>query len=422
MLRRPGLQSFSLLGAGLQRPTGGDVVVHVSSPELSSIDERSRDRSKVLIEAITESRAVFEGAAREAEIERRLPASVVEVLRDLGVFWLKTPLGLGGSELDPIDFCDVLEHLAYFDASAAWAVMVGNGTTGTFAGWLPDEGVEEIFADPESLPILAGQFIPRGRAEMVDGGFEVTGRWSFSSGIDRATWVAGGCSVAGSSAPLLVCVPKYEATVYDTWEVAGLQGRGSNDFSLERVFVPERRTMTLFRSAGGEDGRPRRGGAQFRQAGALFVANELGPVAVGIARRAFDDMAHLAGATSRQVSGTSLGERALGRSEATLRSAQLLYRDAVCQPWECSVAGTEVDALLMASVRSCHTLTVELCLSTVAELFRYGGGRVISLSKPVQRHYRNLMAAAQHLFVYEECYEVSGLAHLDQVRQSLGSD
>ena len=402
-------------------------MVHVTSPELGSTDERSRDRAKALVEAITEVGAMFEGAAREAEVERRLPSSVVEVLRDLGLFWLKTPLGLGGSELDPIDFCDVLEQLAYFDASAAWAVMVGNGTTGTFAGWLPDEGVEEVFADPASLPILAGQFIPRGRAEVVDGGFEVTGRWSFSSGIDHATWVAGGCSVAGSSAPLLVCVPKHQATVHDTWQVAGLQGTGSNDFSLDRVFVPDRRTMTLPRSAAGEDGRPRRGGALFRQAGALFVANELSPVAVGIARRAFDDMARLAGATSRQVGGTSLGERAsfhksLGRSEATLRSAQLLYRDAVRQPWECSVAGTEVDALLMASVRACHTLTVELCLSTVAELFRYGGGRVLSLSNPMQRHYRNLIAAAQHLFVSEECFEVSGLAHLDHVRQSLGSD
>jgi alkylation response protein AidB-like acyl-CoA dehydrogenase len=116
-------------------------VVHVTSPEPGSTDERSRDRAKALVEAITEVGAMFEGAAREAEVERRLPSSVVEVLRDLGLFWLKTPLGLGGSELDPIDFCDVLEHLAYFDASAAWAVMVGNGTTGTFAGWLPDEGV-----------------------------------------------------------------------------------------------------------------------------------------------------------------------------------------------------------------------------------------------------------------------------------------
>jgi indole-3-acetate monooxygenase len=411
------------------RERAGGAVADVTIDELDSGGARSRQRAQTFVQAITEAGALFEGAAREAELERHLPSPVVEVLRDLGLFWLKTPLELGGSELDPIDFCDVLEHLAYFDASAAWAVMVGNGTTGTFAGWLPDEGVEEVFADPASLPILAGQFIPRGRAEAVDGGFEVTGRWSFSSGIDHATWVAGGCSVAGSSAPLLVCVPKHEATVHDTWQVAGLQGTGSNDFSLDRVFVPERRTMTLARSPASseDDGRPRRGGALYRQAGPLFVANELSPVAVGIARRAFDDMARLAGATSRQVGGTSLGERAsfhkaLGRSEATLRAAQLLYRDAVRQPWECSVAGAEVDALLMASVRARHTLTVELCLSTVAELFRYGGGRVLSLSNPMQRHYRNLMAAAQHLFVSEECFEVSGLAHLDHIRQTLGSE
>jgi indole-3-acetate monooxygenase len=171
---------------------------------------------------------------------------------------------------------------------------------------------------------------------------------------------------------------------------------------------------------------PHRGGPLFRQPGPLFVANELGPVAVGIARRAFVDMAALAGATSRQVGGSSLGDRvgfhkALGRAEATLRSAQLLYRDAVREPWELCRAGEEVDGLLMASVRARHTLAVELCLSTVADLFRYGSGRVLSLASPVQRHYRNLIAVTQHLFVSEECLEVSGLAHLEHIHQSVSA-
>src|SRR5262249_27596353 len=135
-----------------------------------------------LLDAVRARRTSIEAAARRAEEERRLPADIVALLRELRLFWLKTPRELGGSELDPLAFCDVLEEIAYYDASAAWATMIGNGVTGTVAGWLPDEGLREVFpAGSAEMPICAGQFVARGRAVPVDGGYSVTGRWSFCS-------------------------------------------------------------------------------------------------------------------------------------------------------------------------------------------------------------------------------------------------
>jgi alkylation response protein AidB-like acyl-CoA dehydrogenase len=377
-----------------------------------SCDSRSRSRSRAqaLVARVREHGPEIEAAARQAELERALPAPVVALLRELGLFWLKTPDELGGTELEPLDFCDVLEEVAYHDASAGWAVMVGNGTTGFLAGSLPDEGVAEMFAPGEPLPIIAGQFVPRGTAVREDDGVRITGRWSFCSGLPHADWLSGACP-ADDGELLLFCVPKAEATVHDTWHVAGLQGTGSSDFSLEDHRVPAARTMPLLAQPG------RRGGALHRQPARIFVGNELGPVAVGIARRAIDDMRDQALHTTRAHGATPLRDRGafhktLGQADAKLRAASLLYRDAVDLSWR-RFLEDRVDEALVQVTMARSTYAVDLCVELVGDVFRYGGGRVLALDNPMQRHLRNLVAAAQHVFLTDENFELAGRAMLD---------
>jgi alkylation response protein AidB-like acyl-CoA dehydrogenase len=355
--------------------------------------------AQAFLNAVRERRADFEAAARHAEDERTLPADVVELMRDLRLFWLKTPRELGGSELDPLEFCDVLEEIAYYDASAAWTAMVGNGTTGTVAGWLPEEGLREVFAE-QDLPICAGQFVARGTAVPVDGGYTVSGRGGSSSGSNHTGWLVGGCKVADSEEQILVVVPKSEATYHDTWYVAGLQGTGSGDYSLAEVFVPTARTFAWPSTAV-------RGGALFEQPPVLFVSNELGPVVVGIARRAIDEMYALAGATERRLNRAYMGERAafhkeIGRAEARVRAASLLYRNSVAETWTVAQVGDELGPSFVPRMLAQHTLVVEECADVVVQIIRYGGGRVLALSHPMQRHLRNLLAARQHVYVSEE--------------------
>ena len=378
-------------------------------------------RAGELILAIRAAGPAFETAAERAEEERALPLEVAHRLRELGLFWLKAPIEVGGSELDPLDFCDVIEELAYYDASAGWAALIGSGNTGAISGWLPSAGLREIFRPDEPLPVIAGQYGPRGTALPVDGGFRVTGRWGFSSGITYADWVAGGCLVEGTKEWIVACVPKSEATVHDVWFVAGLQGTGSNDFSLQDVYVPEAHTIrwpvaTPNNPAGRmvEQGRP---GLLYRQPPAIFLSNELGPFAIGISLRALDDMIALADKTARQVGGTPISERAafqkaLGHAEAVVHAARLLYRDAVEECWQRTVSGEDLDAVISAEVRARHALVLELCLSAIGDVFRYGGGRVLALGNSMQRHYRNLIAANQHVFISEEYFETSGIAQL----------
>jgi len=360
-----------------------------------------------LLARIRDHREEFEAAGDRAEELRTLPPDTVRTLQDLGIIGLKTPQELGGTPLDPLEFCDFIEELGYVDVSTAWGAMIGVGCAGMAGGWLPDDGARRVFPAARPLPLIAGQLQPRGTGRPVEGGYAVTGRWSFASGIAHAGWVIGAFMVTGEDGRVMVFIaPKDEVTVIDNWHVAGLVGTGSMDFSMDEVFVPDE--MTWDRIAP-----PARGGDLFRQEGLLFVANEVPPLCVGMARRALDDMTELAGGTARFAGGKTLSERAvflkeLGRAETKVRAARLVHRDAIAAAWEATLAGTGASPAQHAAVHAASVFAVETCAEVITDLFRYGGGRVLSLSHPMQRHLRNALAARQHVAVTEENYETAG--------------
>jgi indole-3-acetate monooxygenase len=360
-----------------------------------------------LIASIRARRQEFEAAGERAEELRTLPPDTVQTLRSLGAFWLKTPRELGGTPLHPLEFCDVIEEMAYADVSTAWACMIGNGCAGLVAGWLPDAGARKVFPPGGPLPIVAGQPQPRGTGQAVSGGYVVSGRWSFASGIVHSGWLIGAFKPDPDSDRMLAFVmPKDEAEVIDTWHVAGLQGTGSLDFSLDQVFVPDEHIYDPAAAAV-------RGGDLFRQEVHLFVANEVPPLCIGMARRALDDMTELATHTARFAGGATLSERPvflkeLGRGETKVQAARLLHRDAVESAYEAARAGNGAAEGPRIAAATASVFAAETCAEVISDLFRYGGGRVLSLSSPMQRHLRNALAARQHVALSEVFYEFAG--------------
>jgi indole-3-acetate monooxygenase len=382
-----------------------------------------------LVAGIRANREKFESAGDRAEELRTLPHDAVAILRSLGLFWLKTPAELGGTPLSPLEFSDVIEELAYVDTSTAWAAMIGAGCNGLAGGWLPEQGARQVFgtgsddAAPAGVrPVVAGQLAPRGTGHPVRGGYLVSGRWGFSSGIVHADWLIGafkpdgedpsnsddedGAAGTGFGRMVVFLVPKAQAEVIDNWHVAGLQGTGSLDFSVDGIFVPSELTYDL--------GTPAlRGGDLFRLGMPAFVSNEVPPLAIGLARRALDDVSELATHTARFPGGPTVSERAvfhkeLGRAETRIRAARAVHREAMAAAWESAVAGTVPGEELQLAVTTASIYAVETCSDVVTDLFRYGGGRVLALSNPMQRHLRNVLAARQHLALSEEHYETAG--------------
>jgi indole-3-acetate monooxygenase len=377
-----------------------------------------------LIAGIRANREKLESAGDRAEELRTLPHDAVAILRSLGLFWLKTPAELGGTPLVPVEFSDVIEELAYVDTSTAWAAMIGAGCNGLAGGWLPEEGVRQVFGTESDgvRTVVAGQLAPRGIGHPVRGGYLVSGRWGFSSGIVHADWLIGafkpdgedpsnsddedGAAGTGFGRMVVFLVRKAQAEVIDNWHVAGLQGTGSLDFSVDGIFVPSELTYDL--------GTPAvRGGDLFRLGMPAFVSNEVPPLAIGLARRALDDMTELATHTARFPGGPTVSERAvfhkeLGRAETRIRAARAVHREAMAAAWESAVAGAVPGEELQLAVTTASIYAVETCSDVVSDLFRYGGGRVLALSNPMQRHLRNVLAARQHVALSEEHYETAG--------------
>ncbi len=358
-----------------------------------------------LLAAIGTRRPEFEAAGERAEAERNLPSGAMATLRELGAFWLKTPAEFGGTPLDPHDFCDVLEEFAYTDGATGWAVMVGNGGTGTAGGWLPDAGARQVFVPGRPRPLIMGTPGPRGQGQPVAGGYVVSGQWSFASGCTHADWLIGGFRIAGPDGRLMVAiVPAGQATVIDNWRVAGLRGSGSFDFRLDEVFVPAELTFERAASAC-------RGGALFNVEAHVFLSNELPPLMIGMARRALDEMTGLAG-QARTPGGPSLADRPaflveLGLAQTRLRAARAAHRDAVMATWAAARAGA-VPPRMHTDLTVASVFAAETCADLTQTLFRYGGGRLLALSQRMQRLLRDLLAARQHIGLSEEAYERAG--------------
>ena len=227
-------------------------------------------RRTLLLRAVDEVRDVLEAGADEAESLGTLPQATVDALYDSGLLWLKLPAELGGAEADLVLQLEVLEAISHIDTSAGWCTMIGASACSFPGAFLPDEALAQVYADGRP-PKAAGVFMPGGTAVPVEGGYSVTGRWAFASGIRHAQWVSACAKVQRANAPeqtIFAIMPASSVTIHDNWHVAGLKGTGSNDFSVNDLFVPEEFTYDRAHA------KPRRGGLLYRLHFIGYVSNE----------------------------------------------------------------------------------------------------------------------------------------------------
>jgi alkylation response protein AidB-like acyl-CoA dehydrogenase len=267
------------------------------------------------------------------ERERRLTAPLVERLRDLGFFSLWLPRAFGGPELGLTDFVRVVEALARLDGSVAWCVTNG-GAYARFAAFLPEPVAHRIFV--EERAVVAGNMGPIGRAAPAPGGYRVTGRWAYGSGITHSGWVLGGCVVldeggtprrgpSGAPETRILFFPATAAEVIDTWDVGGLRGTGSHDYQVADLFVPDSHAVT------GED--PLLPGPLYALPRHTAFGVTIAAVPLGIARAALDALRELGAAKTPRIGSAVLRDRpviqaAVGRAEAMLRAARAFLFEA----------------------------------------------------------------------------------------------
>ncbi len=372
--------------------------------------ERAAKRAAMLA-AVDGIRAVVAAGAEEGERLRTLPPATVRALTESGLLGLKVPEALGGAEADPVTQLEVLEAVTRIDASAGWCLMVATTAVGLPAGFLLDEAMDKILAGGR-IPPAAIAIFPSCIATPVDGGYRLSWRWPFASGVRHAEWLTAGCWVRrdaqDSGERHVVVFPAAAVEILDNWRVAGLEGTGSSDFTVTDLLVPAAFAWNPATA------RPRRGGALFRLGMPAFVAYEHVAFALGVARRALDAGLELAQGKRRGIVTTSpLAGRAafqslLGESEIRLRLVRAGAFELFEAAWVAASAGTTPERRQQAELRSTATYATETAVDIVARVFRAAGGGALYRTGILQRCLRDIQAGAQHFMVSDSAYERLG--------------
>jgi indole-3-acetate monooxygenase len=366
---------------------------------------------------VEEARSIAALAAErgaDGERARRLSGDLVEAMIDAGFFRLCVPASVGGGEADPATLVSVCEELARGDSAAGWCIAV-MATAGMPAAYLPQAVAEEIFGDPRS--VVGGVFAPRGRA-IVDGErYLVSGRWPFSSGVDHCTWVTGGCIVEEDGGPRLLesgrpdvelaLFPRDEVEVIDTWNVSGLRATGSHDIAVRELAVPRTHATSVI------TGQPREEGPLYAFPPFGLLALTIAGTALGIARAAIDDLLELAGAKTPTGSARTLAERPvtqtrIAQAEATLLSARTFLYDAIGAAWDAAAGGGGVSIQQRAALRLAATHATAASATAVDIAYDLGGGSSIYETSPLQKRFRDVHAATQHMLIGPSTWELTG--------------
>ncbi len=344
---------------------------------------------------------------------RRLPRDLSDRFGEAGFYRMCVPEIYGGLELPPATTMRVVETLARADGASAWCVFIG-ATSGSVLALLPEASAREIFAKPETL--LSGVFAPRGKALAVDGGFRVNGQWQWGSGTQNADWIMGGCQVIRDGEPerlangtprsRMMLVPAEEVDFLDTWYVSGLAGTGSTDFAIRDRFVPDGHAVGL-----GVDAPLERPLYAFPQFGLLAMG--IAAVALGLVRAAIDEVVTLAGGKTPAGSARPLATRAaaqadVSRAEAQWRSARAFYYEAIEAAWQSALEGGRIETRYRRDIRLATTHATTTCAATVDLMYHLAGGTSVYRRSPLQRIFRDVHVATQHMMVGPSTLELTG--------------
>jgi alkylation response protein AidB-like acyl-CoA dehydrogenase len=366
----------------------------------------------ILTQAARLSREHFE-LADDIEQARRIPAEVSRQMAEAGIYRLGVPAAIGGLEAPPAISSQVFETLARGDASCAWVAFIG-ATSGTALASIPEAAAKAVFTHPDTL--LTGVFAPTGRAEKVAGGFRVSGRWQWGSGSQNADWVLAGCLLTDNGEPLLdesgrprnhmMLLPAGEIEFLDTWQVSGLCGTGSLDYQVEDLFVPEERAVGYLPTEAAKT-------ALYAFPNFTFLALGIGAVCMGIARAAIDELVALGVEKKRRgarktIAHKSSAQAALAAAEGGLRSARLFYYDALDRAWESARTEGEVSVELRRDLRLATTHAVQVSADVVDEMYKLGGGTSVYKTSRLQRYFRDIHVATQHIMVAPQTLETVG--------------
>jgi 3-hydroxy-9,10-secoandrosta-1,3,5(10)-triene-9,17-dione monooxygenase len=360
--------------------------------------------SEQVLDGVRELLPGFRERAQDTEDARRISVESIKALQQTGFFKLLQPKRYGGLEAHPNDFYRAVRLIASACGSTGWVAAV-LGCHPWQLGLFDDRAQREVWGDDDDTRV-SSSYAPMGRATPTDGGFEFTGRWSFSSGCDHAAWVfVGGLVLGPDGAPTdfrTFLLPRADYRIDDVWDTIGLRGTGSNDIIVDTVFVPEYRTLS-FMDTGKclGPGQAVNTGPLYKLPFASVFSCSISVPVIGMATGAYDAYVN----HTRERVRASTGGRAAEDSFNQLRIAEAASRiDGAVLQIERDIdaemrhvtAGEKIPFPLRMQTRRDQVNATSAAIAAVDRLFESAGGRALKVGTPIQRFWRDAHAGRVH--------------------------
>ncbi|MEV5833233.1 3-hydroxy-9,10-secoandrosta-1,3,5(10)-triene-9,17-dione monooxygenase oxygenase subunit [Nocardia sp. NPDC052112] len=357
------------------------------------------DRVRDLLPAIRER-------AAETDLQRRVPEASIRELTEAGVFRMLQPSRFGGDEASPVAFYEVIRTIAAACPSTGWVSSV-LGVHPWQLALFPLRAQEEVWGE-NSDTLISSSYAPTGRLTPVEGGYEVSGRWSFSSGCDHAQW-----AFLGALAPdehgnpkdyLTILVPRNDYRIDDVWHVVGLSGTGSNDIVIEKAFVPQHRAYSATEQSQlrgpGQEANP---AALYKIPFAGVFSNTITAPIIGAAQGAYE--AHIERMRERvrlSYGGQKVAEDAfahvrVARAGSEIDAAILQMEHNISEQLRYAEAGEEIPYEIRLRTRRDQVRGTERAIQAIELLFDNSGGHSIRKPNPIERHWRDAHAGSVHV-------------------------
>jgi alkylation response protein AidB-like acyl-CoA dehydrogenase len=140
-------------------------------------------------------------------------------------------------------------------------------------------------------------------------------------------------------------------------------------------------------------------------------------VALGIARRALDEFVALAGGkiptgSARTLANRPVVQRQVGEAEAALRSARAYVYASIDAAWAIASQGRSLPIEQRAELRLAAANAAWRAAQAVDLVYHAGGGTAVYASSPLQRCFRDVHVATQHIMVAQPLFEIFGRSAL----------
>ncbi len=370
------------------------------------------DTGNSVVERARRMRDLVRAQAAESEQNRTLTPAIVDAMWASGLMSAFNPAAAGGAEPTFTEMIETWIEMAWQDGSFGWVGIANLPSSFAAATYLSDAGFAEVFTANANRVTMGGQFFPNGQGIAVDGGYRLTGSWSFGSGTGHAQYVAAGFfpMVGGEMQWVsdgvpdmrVAVVPRADVEFNDGWHVQGLKGTGSYDYAIADVFVPHDRTFELFTRE------PKRGSSAATRMGMMPVtAAGHAAWALGVAKSMLDDVADLAATKFRMSDMAALATRptfqkGLAHHVAAWRAARLLVLDAFTTAEAVVGGGGELTPTLRADMRVAAVFATDTARSCAEWAHLVAGTTSIREGSRLERAFRDIYTGTQHAFISEK--------------------